>query len=72
MYKITSDTIENANSLYDIISERNMSGEEVFNLFVDWHGTHLVTKAMCENLRDCEGFDEFEDDEEYEDEDDEY
>ena len=71
MYKITSDTIENGKILYEIIMDRNMSGEEVFNLFVDWHGYQLVTKAMCENLRDCEGFYEFEDDEEYEDEDEE-
>lgn len=64
MYKITNDTIENANALYEIISDRNMSGEEVFNLFTDWHGMQLVTKEMCENLRDCEGFYEFDDDEE--------
>jgi len=62
-YKIVNDTIENANNLYEIITEREMSGEEVFNLFVDWHGKQLVTRQMCENLRDCEGFDEFEDDE---------
>ena len=63
-YKIVNDTIENANNLYEIIVERGMSGEEVFNLFVNWHGMCLVTRQMCENLRDCEGFDEFEDDEE--------
>lgn len=75
-YKIVNDTIENANNLYNIIVDRGMSGEEVFGLFTDWHGYSLVTRAMCENLRDCEGFDEFEDDEdefedEFEDEDDE-
>lgn len=59
-YKITSNTAENANNLYEIIQERNMSGEEVFNIFTDWHGSYLVTREMCENLRDCEGFDEFE------------
>ncbi len=63
-YKITNDTSENANNLLEIIEEREMSGEEVFNLFTDWHGTGLVTREMCENIRDCEGFDEFEDDEE--------
>lgn len=62
-YKITN-TSENANNLLEIIKEREMSGEEVFNLFTDWHGSCLVTKEMCENLRDCEGFDEFEDDKE--------
>ena len=63
-YKITNDTIENANNLLKIIRDRGSSGEEVFDMFTDWHGTCLVTKAMCENLRDCEGFDEFEEDEE--------
>lgn len=62
-YKITNDTSENANNLYEIIQKNNMSGEEVFNLFTEWHGTQLVTKEMCENLRDCEGFDEFEEEE---------
>ena len=66
MYKITNDSYENANALLEIINDRNMSGEEVFGIFTDWHGTCLVTKEMCENLRDCEGFDEFEDDEEEE------
>ena len=68
MYKIVTDTIENGKSLYEIIVDRNMSGEEVFNMFTDWHGMQLITKAMCENLRDCEGFDEFDDDEDWEDE----
>jgi hypothetical protein len=62
-YKITNDTNKNANNLLEIIQERNMSGEEVFSLFTEWHGTQLVTKEMCENLRDCEGFDEFEEEE---------
>lgn len=64
--KIVSDTTENAENLYKIIRDKNMSGEEVFNMFTDWHGTQLVTRAMCENLRDCEGFDEFDDDEDEE------
>lgn len=68
-YKITNDTCENADNLLRIIISEKISGEEVFNLFTDWHGTCLVTKEMCENLRDCEGFDEFEDDEEDEEED---
>lgn len=64
-YKITNDTWKNASNLLEIIMKENISGEEVFRLFTDWHGTCLVTKEMCENLRDCEGFDEFfEDDEE--------
>ena len=71
MYKISNDSIENANSLLEIIIERNMSGEEVFNMLTDWYGTCLITKEMCENLRDCEGFDEFDDDEEDDFDDDE-
>lgn len=63
-YKISDRTDENADALYDIIVDKDMSGTEVFNMFVDWHGTTLVTRAMCENLRDCEGFNEFEDDNE--------
>lgn len=66
-YKIVNDTIENGNNLYEIIVDRGMSGEDIFNLFTNWHGMQLVTRAMCENLRDCEGFDEFEDDEDDED-----
>ena len=66
MYKIVNDAIENGNNLYEIISDRGMSGEEVFNMFTDYHGMQLVTREMCENLRDCEGFDEF-DDEDFDD-----
>ena len=66
MCKIVNDTIENGMNLYEIISNRGMSGEEVFNMFTDWHGMQLVTREMCENLRDCEGFDEFEDEDEEE------
>lgn len=68
-YKITNDCSQNADNLLEIIANRNMSGEEVFELFTDWHGTCLITRAMCENLRDCEGFDEFEEDEEEDEED---
>ena len=35
-------------------------------MFTDWHGMQLVTREMCENLRDCEGFDEFDEDEDEE------
>ena len=63
-YKIKNDSNENAEALLEIINANKMSGEDVFLMFTDWHGNQLVTRAMCENLRDCEGFYEFEEDEE--------
>ena len=54
--KITYDDNANSELLLSLINEENLSGEEVFNMFTDWHGTSLCTKDFMENLRDCEGY----------------
>lgn len=55
--KINFDTSNNARILYDYIMENDLSGEEVFNMFINWHGNQLCTPAFMENLRDVEGND---------------
>lgn len=48
-YAIETDTIPNANELYRFIEDYELSAEEVFNLFVNWHGTQLCTEEFLEN-----------------------
>ena len=48
-YEVTDNTITNGAELYKFILEINMSGEDVFNLFIDWHGTQLCTADFLEN-----------------------
>ena len=68
--KISWDTITNADILFEIIEENRLTGGEVFDIFVGWHGRQLCTEALILNLED-EGYDIDEYKEEEEEEDDE-
>ena len=56
MKKITSDSQENMLLLSEIIEEYGLTGEQVLNLFTNWHGTQLCTKEFLENTMECEGY----------------
>ena len=64
MSKITTDTINNSEVLFELIQEENLTGEDVYRMFVNWHGAQLCTKDFMEDLRDCEGYNLPEDEEE--------
>lgn len=69
---ITNDTSENAEVLRDLILEYGLSGEDVMDLFLNWHGTSLVTENMMDDLLRVEfDWEEEEEEEEEEDEEDE-
>lgn len=48
--RISTDSIQNSDLLFEIILDNNLSGEQVFNLFVKWHGCQLCSKNFMENL----------------------
>ena len=56
MERITKDTYQNMILLSEIIEEYNLTGEQVLNLFTNWHGTQLCTKEFLENTMECEGY----------------
>ena len=43
------------NKLYEIVRENNMTNEEVINLFLNYHGTQLITDEFIEFIED-EGY----------------
>ena len=48
-YEISTDSITNANTLFRFVAEYDLTAEQVFYLFVDWHGTQLCTAEFMEN-----------------------
>lgn len=60
MKTFTADTLENYNTLSEMIESNNLSGTEVLDLFTDYFGLQLCSKDFMENLQDVEGY-EFED-----------
>jgi len=47
--------MDNVRKFYNAIEINNMSGEEVANLFLNWHGTQLLTEDFLEFIED-EGY----------------
>lgn len=49
-----------AKSNYDMVSdyieEHSLSGIEVLNALVDWHGTEILSDEFIENQIQCEGW----------------
>lgn len=41
--------------LYEIVKENDMTNEEVINLFLNYHGTQLITDEFIEFIED-EGY----------------
>lgn len=53
-YEVSNDSYDNSIEFIRFIKAEGLSGEEVLNLLLDWHGTALTSKAMMENLFTCE------------------
>ena len=47
--------MNNTEIFYKFLEEYNLTGEEVANLFTDYHGTQLLSDDFMENLVD-EGY----------------
>ena len=56
MKKITNDSQENMLLLSEIIEEYGLTGEQVLDIFTNWHGTQLCTQEFLENIMKCEGY----------------
>jgi hypothetical protein len=54
MYNASNDNSENYSTMEEIINDYNLSGIDVLNYLVDWHGLDLLSKDFMENLIDCE------------------
>lgn len=53
-YTVSSDSYDNSIEFIRFIIEESLSGEEVLNLLLDWHGTALTNEAMMKNTFGCE------------------
>lgn len=62
---VTNDPNENAEELRRLINEYYMDGEHVLDLFLNWHGTRLVSEDMMDDILRVEfSFDEVDEGEE--------
>ena len=46
---------EKYDGFLEFVEEHNLTGEEVARLFINWHGTDLITKEFVKEIED-EGF----------------
>lgn len=53
-YEVGSDSYDNSIEFIRFIIEEDLSGEEVLNILLDWHGTALTSEAMMKNTFSCE------------------
>lgn len=56
MKKLTNDSYENMLLLSEIIEEYELTGEQVLDIFTNWHGTQICTQEFLENIVECEGY----------------
>ena len=46
----------NYDKMVEIIEKYNLSGEDVLQLFTDYHGLQLMSDDFIKNTMDCEGY----------------
>lgn len=51
-----NDYMENYNQFEEIINKYNLSGIDVLQILLDWHGTYLLSDDFMDNLKNCEGY----------------
>lgn len=60
--------MDNTTKFWEAMENNNMTAEDVANLFVNWHGTQLITNDFLENVANegyvIEGYEEEEEEEE--------
>lgn len=63
MPKASWDTSKNYNTIYDLIKECGLSGTDVLDMFVNWHGLQLLSEEFTQDVLEEAGFTEDEDEE---------
>lgn len=56
MFKAKTDTTENYDTILEIITETNMSAEDVLIAITNWHGLQILDKDFTKNFIDEYGY----------------
>ena len=48
-YEITNNTFTNCYTMLNFIKDLELTGTDVFNLFIEWHGAQLCTSEFLDN-----------------------
>ena len=64
MFKASTDTSENFNTMEKLIDEYNLDANDILQYFTDWHGLQLLDQNFMENLFEELGVETEEEDEE--------
>ena len=54
MFKASTDTSENFNTMEEIINDTGADGMQVLQWLTDWHGLDLLDEDFMQNLINCE------------------
>lgn len=54
MYEPSNDTIDNWDTMEQIIDDLNLGAKDILQYFTDYYGLSLLSYDFMENLIDCE------------------